>query len=395
MLLFGAGSAQAQAFTTLYNFTGGSDGGSPYAAVIEDSSGNLYGTTFNGGDMNCPNDGAGCGVVYEIDSAGSETVLHAFTDDPDGDHPAAALVQDAEGNLYGTTERGGEGNDGTKTCGIVFALDTAGDEAVLYAFEAWGCGGHHHPAQPMGGLLLDSSGNLYGTASACGHGGGSKTCLGAVFEVSAGGTYVTLHQFAKKKSDGARPTYGNLVMDNTGSLYGVTLDGGSADKGVVYRLAPNGKLTVLYSFRGGTKDGCYPDGTLAVDAAGNFYGTTRGCGSSNHGMIWRVTKKGKETVLHNFAGGTSDGCSPLAGVVRDPEGDLYGATLYCGANGDGALYELNSGGVLTLLHSFDGSDGEYPYGGLLLDANGVLYGTTSAGGGGGEFAAGTVWSYVP
>src|SRR5208283_3225729 len=113
-----------------------------------------------------------------------------------------------------------------------------------------------------------------------------------------------------------------------------------------------GTLTVLRSFAGGTSDGCYPIGTVAMDKAGNLYGTTEGCGSANDGVVWKVSKKGKETILHNFAGGTSDGCNPEAGVVLDSNGNFYGDTVYCGASSQGTVWELSPKGALTLLHSF-------------------------------------------
>jgi uncharacterized repeat protein (TIGR03803 family) len=135
-----------------------------------------------------------------------------------------------------------------------------------------------------------------------------------------------------------------------------------------------------------------------MDKAGNLYGTTYGCGSSGQGTVWRVSKKGKETILHSFAGGSTDGCQPSAGVVLDSKDNLYGNTSGCGANGYGAVWELSKKGKLTLLHSFDYSDGDYPQGELLRTAKGELFGTTVWGGdlsgcnGGG---CGTVWSYVP
>jgi uncharacterized repeat protein (TIGR03803 family) len=128
------------------------------------------------------------------------------------------------------------------------------------------------------------------------------------------------------------------------------------------------------------------------DNAGNLYGTTNGCGSTGNGTIWKVSEKGKETILHNFAGGSSDGCYPYGGVARDTKGNLYGVTYACGANGYGALYKLSTSGRLTLLHSFDYSDGILPIGEVLRNGKGTLYGTTYMGG---TYGYGTVWSYVP
>jgi len=154
---------------------------------------------------------------------------------------------------------------------------------------------------------------------------------------------------------------------------------------------------VLHSFAGGSSDGCAPSGSAVQDQAGTFYGTTEYCGSSKAGTIWEVSKTGKETILHNFAGGTSDGCNPAAGVTRDPKGNLYGVTYGCGANGYGAVYELSARGRLTLLYSFGGSDGSSaPIGEVLRTAKGTLFGTTLAPSPPCcEDTFGIVWSYVP
>jgi uncharacterized repeat protein (TIGR03803 family) len=288
-LLFSA-AAHAQTFTTLYSFTGGSDGAAPLAGVAQDRAGNLYGTTFEGGNVNCGNYGDGCGVVYEIGSGGTETSLHIFCQQgcADGANPRATVIRDEAGNLYGTTYEGGSGDD---AFGTVFKIDSAGNEAVLHTFS--GPGG----CLPVQGLLLGESGSMFGTS-----------------------------------------------------------------------------------------------GSVVSDKSGNFYGTTYGCGSSNFGTIWKVSSKGKETILHNFAWGKSDGCEPLAGLTMGQRGTFYGVTASCGANGYGVLYELSREGELTLLHNFDASDGAEPLGEVLRTDKGTLFGTTSLGG---TYGAGTVWKYVP
>lgn len=139
---------------------------------------------------------------------------------------------------------------------------------------------------------------------------------------------------------------------------------------------------------------------MALDEAGNLYGTTAGCSSTDYGTIWKVSPQGNVTTLYNFAGGTSDGCYPHAGVTLDPNGNLYGVTSQCGTNNDGGFYELSADGSYTVLHNFSGSDGAYPIGEVLLGKNGTLYGTTVAGSIGGcenfNYAGcGTVWKYVP
>ncbi len=375
--------APAQTFTTLYSFTGGSDGGLPYAALIQDQDGNLYGTASYGGYAGCG--GYDCGVVFKVDTAGNETVLHKFSGQPDGAGPVAPLLQDNQGNLYGTTTRGGRQHDG-----VVFKINATGNETVLYDFK-----GGTRGCAPAQGLIMDKSGNMYGTTYRC---GASES--GTVFKLTPQGKEIVLHEFKGGSSDGAIPAYGHLIMDKAGNLYGVTEQGGSGDCtlygytgcGVLYKLTKKRKLTVLHSFAGGTSDGCLPVGTVATDRAGNFYGTTYQCGSNQLGTVWEVSKSGVETILHNFAGSPTDGTSPAAGVVFDSNDNLYGNTALGGAYGYGTVWELSAGGTLTILHSFDQTDGAQPFGEVLRTTNGGLFGATAA-----ETGSdwGTVWSYVP
>jgi uncharacterized repeat protein (TIGR03803 family) len=215
---------------------------------------------------------------------------------------------------------------------------------------------------------------------------------GVVFKLVEHGKETVLHSFKGGAKDGASPSYGNLLADKLGNLYGVTLGGGSSGLGVVFEIDTTGKETVLHSFSGGTTDGCYPYGTPAMDRLGNLYGTTYHCGSSNYGTVWKVGKNGKDSILHNFAGYPSDGAYPYAGLIRDPKGNLYGDTTQGGASEWGTVYELSKNGTLILLHSFASTDGGGPIGGLLRDAKGDLYGTTYWRG---SYDFGTVWSYAP
>jgi len=357
-------SAQAQTFTVLWSFAGSPGPGNPYPSLLQDTAGNLYGTTYMGGTSDA-------GTVFEVSKSGQDTVLHNFTGDPDGANPYASLIRDTAGNLYGTTAAGGTANAGT-----VFKLSKAGTETVLYSFA----GGTTDGCNPYGGLIRDTADNLYGTTSGCG-----ASSYGTVFELSKAGKETVLHSFAY--SDGADPYLTSLLMDAKGNLYGITSKGG-AGYGTVYKLSKNGTFTLLHSFTGGTTDGCYASGTPWMDTKGNLYGTAEECGSSNLGIVWKLSKKGRETVLHHFAGGKSDGANPYAGVVMDAAKNLYGTTYAGGASNLGMVYELNAKGTPTVLHSFAGSDGENPYGGLIRDAKGGFYGTTFTGGSGG---AGTVW----
>ncbi len=359
-------AAQAQTFSDLYNFTGGPDGGTLLGGLLQDKTGKLYGATYLGG--------RGFGVVFKVDTSGTETVLYTFTGGTDGAYPYAGVIRDTAGNLYGITVAGGSSRNG-----VVFKVDTSGKETVLYSFKGGttdGCG----PGAP---LLRDKAGTLYGTTGECG-----ASNYGTVFKLTKSGKETVLHSFAGGSSDGQYPYYGALIMDEEGNLYGITDTGGAYSLGTLFELSKSGKETLLHSF-GGTGDGGLPLGGPVADKDGNLYGTTKIEGSSSAGIVWKVSKKGVETVLHNFAGGSSDGASPFAGVILDAKGNLYGQTSGGGTSGYGTVYELNRKGKLTLLHSFDGSDGQAPWAGLLVrDHKGNLYGTTEFGGSGHN---GTVW----
>jgi uncharacterized repeat protein (TIGR03803 family) len=343
--------------TVLYTFTGGADGGEPDAGLVRDSAGNLYGTTFLGG--NAPRGGKG--VVFKLDTAGNETVLHSFGGS-DGSYPYAGVILDADGNLYGTTYRGG-----AKGFGTVYKVNTAGNESVLYSFSGGTDGG-----SPYAGVIRDSAGNLYGTAS---QGGASN--LGVVYKVDATGHETVLHSF--HGPDGSGVTTG-VIRDPSGRLYGTTPYGGASNFGVVYRLSASGQETVLRTFTGGT-DGRYPAAGVILDSSGNVYGTTQnGGGTSDGGVVYQLDPAGNETVIASFAY-TAGGSNPYGGVIRGPAGNFYGTTFYGGASGLGVVYELDLTGRETVLHTFTGgADGAGPYAGVIRDSVGNLYGTTSEGG---------------
>jgi uncharacterized repeat protein (TIGR03803 family) len=246
--------------------------------LLRDTEGNLFGTTSEGGAVGSQLCLLGCGVVFEVDEKGNETVLYTFTGGADGSHPAASLVRDSNGNFYGTTELGGTVNDLCPSgCGVVFKLDSAGKETVLHSFT-----GGKDGSEPYAGLLLDSNGNFYGTTL----GGGKVTeaCpsgCGVVFELPSKGELSVLHSFTAGK-DGAGPA-GNLVMNN-GILYGTTLFGGNSGCGedtcgVVFEVTSSRKETVLHRFT--YAEGSNPIAGLTLDSTtGNFYGTTSGGGAS-------------------------------------------------------------------------------------------------------------------
>lgn len=357
--------SQAQTFSVLYNFGGAADGGDPYAGLMRDADGNLYGTVGYGGT-------AYAGGVYKVDASGNETMLYSFTGGADGAYPISTLVRDSAGNLYGTTTQGGSAGSG-----VVFKVDASGNETVLHNFT-----GGTDGTDPVGGLVLDAAGSLYGTTGQ----GGTSNC-GVLFKLSPTGKETILHSFTGAANDGKYPSYTSVLMDAAGNIYGVTEEGGSSGHGVVYRRSRSGAFTILHSFAGGTTDGCNVLGIPFRDKYGNIYGTTSSCGAYGFGTVWKLASDGKETVLHSFTGATTDAEYPLAGVVADAHGNLYGTTETGGSANLGTAYRVTQKGQFTLLHSFTGSDGEYVYGGLILD-NGTLYGTAQNGGG---IGYGTVW----
>lgn len=378
--VIGGKSADAQTFNILYTFTGQADGGQPVGGVIRDSHGDLYGTTCCGGSY-------GAGTVFMVDKSGNETVLYSFTGGADGDQPFASLIRDAKGNLYGTTYWGGvstECNGGTG-CGVVFKLDTTGKETVLHAFTGAGGDG----ANPYDGLVQDHKGTLYGTTV---NGGNLIACdggCGVAFSVDMGGNEKVLHSFAAG-TDGANP-FAGLVRDDEGNLYGTTAYGGSYGDGTVFELEHSEepeyswRERLLYTFTGGSDGGQPLLGYLLRDAKGNLYGTTVRGGASSCaylcGTVFEVERSGRERALYGFLQGT-DGANPYGGLVADAEGNLYGTTNQGGVGNHGTVFKLDSAGRETVLHTFTdtGGDGASPYNGPILDPRGNLYGTAADGG---------------
>src|ERR1035438_2573629 len=268
------GMAEAQAprsaETVLFNFANvAPKGANPYAGVIRDSDGNLYGTTSSGGT-------ASAGVVYKVNLAGHVTVLYSFKGGTDGSFPQAGVIRDSAGTLYGVTESGGTANAGT-----VYKLNAAGQETLLYSFT----GGAEGDNPYAGSLIRDSAGNLYGTTLDGGSGVGFAGA-GVVYKVDATGHQSVLYTFTGG-ADGGYPNAG-VIRDPAGNLYGTASSGGDLSAcggfgcGVVYKLDTAGKETVLYSFTDGT-DGGYPDAAVIGDSAGNLYGTATIGGSPSGG----------------------------------------------------------------------------------------------------------------
>jgi uncharacterized repeat protein (TIGR03803 family) len=327
----------------LHQFGPDNDGSEPNGGLVFDPAGNLYGTTLYGGAW-------GYGTVFELTPTATgvwtETILHSFKryKGLDGLNPKAGLVLDAAGNLYGTTDVGAGSSCGVPdACGTVFELihEPGGSwtEKVLHQFGAGEDG-----KNPEAGLIFDALGNLYGTTTR----GGANNC-GVAFELmpSADGSWTeqVLHSFSGTGPDGCF-LRGGLIMDASGNLYGTTMVNGANGFGTAFELTPDsgGSWTeqVLHSFGNTTKDGSEPAAGLSFDAAGNLYGTTLLGGISNYGTVFELVAEPDgswtEKVLHRFQ--LPGGIAPFAGVISDAAGNLYGATTRGGLHNIGTLFEI-------------------------------------------------------
>jgi uncharacterized repeat protein (TIGR03803 family) len=285
----------------------------------------------------------------------TETVLLSFSDFPNGANPYAPLARAPEGNLYGTTNQGGAAD-----LGVVFMLTRTGTMKVLHSFQ-----GGNDGANPYSGVALDSAGNLYGTT----YGGGAGNA-GVVYKLDTSGHESVLYSFTGG-ADGANP-YGGVVLDSSGNLYGTTYNGGASRAGVVYKVSPAGQETVLYAFTGGT-DGGNPYAGVVFDSSGNLYGTAVHGGSAGYyaaGVVYKVSTKGQETVLHSFSFSNTLACYPYGGVVFDSAGNLYGTASAGGEWSGGAVYKLDTARNYTVLFNLATLKGpSRPEAGLVLDSD--------------------------
>lgn len=401
----------AQTERVLHSFGVSAQAGlGPASNLIFDSRGNLYGTTIYGGID-------GVGTVFELTpgpgGSWTEKLLHSFsTGSHDGQAPYAGLIFDSAGNLYGTTTGGGVGGGG-----IVFELlrpvspSTRWVEKVLHNFLLYN---DRDASYPEASLLFDSAGNLYGTAEGGGDQGDGAVFE---LSPTAGGSWTEtlIYSFSPNKKglgDGKSPAC-NLIFDSAGNLYGTTRTGGSLGNGTVFELTHTGggawTETVLYSFASGSTDGAYPLGGLIFDSSGNLYGTASQGGPQGAGTVYKLTPSSSggwtETVLYFFQPTfpSTDGNYPIGNLVSDSSGDLFGTTAE-GGIGDcfglgpvcGIVYKLTPAAGLwteTVLHYFNdnGSDGYYPFAGLVPGAGGDLYGATELGGTAGRGGGGTVF----
>jgi uncharacterized repeat protein (TIGR03803 family) len=323
------------ALTSLYNFTGAADGGTPLAPVLQGNDGNFYGTTSTGGSN-------GFGTIFQMTPAGAVTTLHAFAGSTDGATPFGGLILAADGKLYGTASAGGASNAGT-----VFSITPSvpAQFTTLYSFCAQPqCTDGLVPFAP---LVQGTDGNLYGTTA-----GGGVNCIptgatfgtcGTIFKITTQGAIATLYNFTGL-ADGSAPVAGLIQWSEDGNFYGTTTginSNGQSGNGTVFQITPAGLLTVLHDFTGGI-DGSAPFGALVAGPPLIFYGTTSGQNSTGHGTIFQIDLSGFLDTLYTFTGG-ADGGDPTAGLVRGSGANYYVTTSQGGANGDGTVFEANLG----------------------------------------------------
>jgi uncharacterized repeat protein (TIGR03803 family) len=429
----------------LYSFQGYPDGATPMGGVVFDKHGNLYGASGGGSDS-CPSTGD-CGVVYQLSPSKQqrggwiETVLYTFKgyNQGDGATPGGGLILDAAGNLYGVTAYGGTGKCAvlgtTMGCGSVFRLTPpktkggAWTEKVLYSFQ-----GDKDGQFPVGDLVFDQNGNLYGATY---FGGGFGSCdepyyhhCGTVFELIAPKakdgkwTENLLYSF-KSGKDGANPN-GGLIFDSKGALYGTTYFGGDESKncqgfaggtgcGTIFEVVPPinksdvWRENILHRFKNGQTDGALPSAALLLDDKGSLYGVTTGGGGHQGGILFKLTPPLKvgdpwaEYLLHQFSFGLS-GEAPRAALTFDRHGNLYGTASGGGKFGGGTAFEFKparkgrSSKLVTLYAFKGGSDGSYPSSTLVLDDSGNVYGTAQRSGTGqncGSYGCGVVFEVQP
>lgn len=384
-------AAQAETFNVIYTFTGQNDGANPYAGVTIDAMGNLYGTTTVGGS-------AGHGAVFELMRSGSSwiiTPLYSFAGGNDGAQPRARVVMGPDGALYGTTFVGGGAGCGGQGCGTVFRMRApTWKETVLYRFTGGTDGG-----LPLGDLVVDKGGNIYGTTQVGGvpHSCGNVGC-GVVFKLSHFAILwreSTIYQF-NGGSDGQIPN-GGVVLDHSGDLYGTTFGGGSSNFGTVFQLTPSGSgwtHKVIYNFLN-QGDGKMPNSAVTFDASGNLYGSTIFGGRGNGGTAFELKPSGGSWTFSVVYGLTGN-AGPFGNLGLDAAGNLYGTTLQDGFHVVGSGFTLtpsDGGWTYTSLHDFTGgNDGKLPQSNLTFDSSGNMYGTASYGGANGY---GVVFQIAP
>jgi uncharacterized repeat protein (TIGR03803 family) len=393
-----ASTAWAATTSVAYSFKGDDDGEYPSTDLVLDAAGNLYGTTVQGGDF-------GGGTVFQLSPSGSgwnHTVLYSFRGGADGGQPYGGVALDAQGNLYGATVIGGSRSSGPCVedgCGVAYKLTKSGStwsQSVIHTFTG-GADGYG----PGAGLTVDADGDVFGMTPT-----GGAYSLGVVYELMPGpnGGYAlkVIHAFTGG-TDGATGSAGRLLLDPAGNLFGVATAGGAYGSGIAFKLGLSGdswRLKPLYAFKG-QPDAGFPYGALISDGSGRLYGTTYYDGANDLGAVYelaRVHGMWHESVLYSFKGGM-DGSGPISNVNLAAPGILYGTTSEGGAVGCscGTIFKLTRGAgghwAETVSYRFTGSpDAAFPYNGMVADPAGNFFGATVHGGTDNE---GAIFEFTP
>jgi uncharacterized repeat protein (TIGR03803 family) len=316
------------------------------------------------------------GTVYRMTPTGDLAIIYNFcaqTDCADGSEPLGGLVLATDGNFYGTTRYGG-----TLGVGTVFKITPYGTFSTLFSFD------HVHGACPEASLVQGFDGALYGTTAT-----GGVEGRGTVFKISLDGALTTLYKIGSKRSDGSNPLTA-LTLSTDGTFYGTTTWGGdytcANGCGTVFTVTPTGTFTTLHKFR--SVDGAAPGGVLLQASDGNLYGTTNGGGDNQAGTVFRMSKTGELTTLHSF--GSSEGMYPLGGLNEGTDGNLYGTTTYGGTHDSGIVFTITTAGLLTTLGNFGNGNGSSPISSMFQDTTGLFYGTATYAGSNGY---GTVFAF--
>jgi uncharacterized repeat protein (TIGR03803 family) len=373
--------AQAQTFTTLGAFNGVNGTAPFFGSLVQDTNGNYYGSTVYGGKN-------GFGNIFQLMPAGKLSNLYSFcalADCADGIRPVVAPILGSDGNFYGTTGNGGNSSD----AGTVYKMTIGGKLTTLYSF----C-----PTQPCSdgsgpvAVIEGNNGNFYGVA-----GEGGAYGDGTFFELTSLGEFRVLHSFCAQLgcSTGSNPSASPMQASN-GNFYGTAARGGFHSGGVVYEITPAGLYKALYNFCSQTNcaDGSYPLSTLVQDANGNLYGTTFNGGAYESGTVFEITPSDQYVVIHSFnVNDDTDGGYPQSVPALANDGNLYGTTANGGNEGHGNIYQITPEGTYTSLYSFCNAltcsayDAAY---GLLQGTDGIFYGATADGGAHGD---GVVYSF--
>jgi uncharacterized repeat protein (TIGR03803 family) len=368
LLLTVASSAPAQSLSNLYTFVGADNSVNPDGVIAQGRDGAYYGVAV----------GPQPGTIYKVTGSGGFTLLHSMAQ-AEG-QGCNGLILGTDGNLYGTCPHGGD----SQSAGTIIKMTPAGALTVLHTFNY----GLVDGCYPDGVPVQASDGNFYGTTLNCG-----ANNEGTAYKITPAGVETIIHSFAGG-TDAGQPI-GALILGSDGNLWGESAAGGSYNSGTVFKMSLSGAVTVVYQFLGCGAQGCYPAAGLVQGNDGNYYGTTQEGGTSNEGVVFKLTPAGAITILHSFNRTVDIGAYPQLPLTLGTDGNFYGVASDCISGGcsPANIFRITPAGVFTDVYNFTnygGNNNSLPFSPLLLGTNGTLYSTTEEDGKG----AGTFFSLV-